>query len=91
MDYEISSNKTVLKYLFFFCPVAGVSSDMREILHTLTNMLGFREGESHTLTPKSALIFNYTGTTKRLHYMSVENSRTKHLGRFMKLYPVGNV
>ena len=28
-------------------------------------MLGFREGESHTPTPKPALNFNWTGITKR--------------------------
>ena len=55
-------------------------------------MLGFREEESHTPTTKPALIQVGLGLQEgHLHYMSVENSRNKHLERFMKFYPVGNV
>lgn len=55
-------------------------------------MVGFREGESRSPTPKPALIFNWIETTKRavVLYVGIE-IRNKHLGRIMKFYPVVNV
>ena len=55
-------------------------------------MLDFREGESHTPTPKPTLIFIWIGATKRQYALYVlENSRNKHLGRFIKFCSVGGV
>lgn len=49
-------------------------------------MLGFL-GETHAWTPKPALIFNEFGLKEdHLPFISVENSRDKHLRRFEILY-----
>ena len=49
-------------------------------------MLGFREGESHTPTPKPALIFNWTGTTKRPFALYVCREQQKQT--FGKIYEI---
>ena len=64
-DYEISGNKIVLKYLFFFCLISGGSFDMRQTFWNLISMFGFREGDSHIPTSKPALMFSWAETLKR--------------------------
>ena len=51
-------------------------------------MLGFREGESHAPTPKSALISIELGLQKdHLPFRFEQISKNKHLGRIYEILP----
>lgn len=42
-------------------------------------------------TPKPASNFIWTGTINRAFALYVSEEKQKHLGKFMKFYPVGNM
>lgn len=93
-DNDISGNKTVLKFLFFFWSISGGSSDIRQrfLDFTLIRMLGIGEGESHSPTPKPVLLFNWTETAKRPYtlYVCIEQHK-QTFGKILKFYYVENV
>ena len=53
--------------------------------------LGLEESVTLQLQSQFPFLIGLGLQKDHLHYMFVENSNNKHLGRFMKLYPVGNV
>ena len=86
-DDEISGNTIVLKLLFLLSHIRWLFRHETEILDfTLTSMLGFREGESHTPTPKATLNFNWTGTIKASFALYVCTEKQEQI--FGKIYEI---